>query len=300
VNAHAARVSSVTVAFNPDPARLAEQVQALRGQVDEIIIVDNGSTPPVAGTIAEGADVRHIALGANEGIARGFNAGIAQARAAGAGFVLLLDHDSVPAPGMVARLLAACARHEEAPVAAVGPRVHDAREAREYPFIRFGWLRNAHLRCDAGGADIACDFLISSGSLLPLAALGRLGDFEAGLFIDSVDLEWCCRARSRGFALYGVCGARLDHRLGDRRRAVLNGLRLVVHSPERVYYMTRNRILLYQRPYVPLQWKIKDVFRALAKFTALMMFVAPRAEYLRMTARAIRDALAGRGGKLPG
>jgi rhamnosyltransferase len=300
VNAHAPapRVSSITVAFNPDPVRLAEQVRALRGQVDEIIVVDNGSEPPVAGMISGMAGVRPVALGGNEGIARGFNAGIAQARAGGARFVLLLDHDSVPAPDMVALLLAACARHEGAPLAAVGPRVHDSRDQREYPFIRFGWLANAHLRCGAGDADVACDFLISSGSLVALEALADLGEFEAALFIDSVDLEWCCRARSRGYALYGVCAARLDHRLGDRRRAVLNGVKLVVHSPERVYYMTRNRILLYQRPYVPLKWKIKDLFRVLAKFAALMMFVAPRAEYLRMTGRGIRDALAGRGGKV--
>jgi rhamnosyltransferase len=304
VNAHAPRVASVTVAFNPEPARLAEQVHALRGQVDEIIVVDNGSTPPVAQLLPGLPQVRHVALGGNEGIARGFNAGIAQARAGGAEFVLLLDHDSVPAPGMVALLVAACRRRENVPgappVAAAGPRVNDSRNPREYPFIRLGWLRNGHLRCAAGDAELACDFLISSGSLIPMAALSALGDFDAALFIDSVDLEWCCRARDRGFALYGVCAARLDHRLGDRRRAVLNGLELVVHSPERIYYMTRNRILLYQRPYVPLKWKLKDLLRVLAKFAALMLFVAPRAEYLRMTGRGIRDALARRGGKLGG
>jgi rhamnosyltransferase len=204
---------------------------------------------------------------------------------------------------MVAGLVAACqARTLEGlpPVAAVGPRVADPRDERDFPFIALGWLRNAHQRCaTASDGPIACDFLISSGCLIPTQALDAVGAFDEGLFIDSVDLEWCCRARSRGFALYGVCTARLDHRLGDRRLAVAGGLELVVHSPERLYYMTRNRFLLYRRAYMPLRWKLKDVLRWLAKLAATTLFVAPRGRYLRMTARALRDAMGGRTGPMP-
>jgi len=51
---------------------------------------------------------------------------------------------------------------------------------------------------------------------------------------------------------------------------------------------------------MPLKWKVKDLLRWMAKFSATMMLIAPRAQYLRMTARAIRDALTGRAGKLEG
>ena len=225
------------------------------------------------------------------------------ARERGAEFVLLLDDDSVPTPGMVEELIAACrgrSREEGAlPVAAVGPRVQDSRDPQDYPFIRLGWTHNQHVRCgETPGEVIACDFLISSGSLVPMEAFATVGEFDEGLFIDSVDLEWCCRARNRGFVLYGVCSARLDHRLGDRRQAVLNVLELVVHSPERVYYMTRNRFLLYRRSYMPLKWKLKDFLRWMAKFSATLLLIPPRIEYARMTLRAVRDALAGRSGKL--
>lgn len=302
------RVSSVTVAFDPDPARLEEQLRALGGQVDRIIVVDNGSDPPVEKLVGKfsGLDrerVRIIALPENQGIARGLNAGIAEARAGGAEFVVLLDHDSVPAPDMVELMVASYRRHTAQPgatrIAAMGPRVKDLRDAREYPFIRLGWFRNRHLRCGGPGDEVVdCDFLISSGTLLPVAAFDAVGAFEEGLFIDSVDREWCFRARARGFTLKGVCAAQLDHRLGDHRRCVAGGIELVVHSPTRLYYMTRNRMLLYQRAYVPLKWKLKDFLRVLAKFAATLLLVAPRAEYARMTWWAIRDALARRGGKL--
>jgi rhamnosyltransferase len=296
------RIASITVTFNPDLSRLGEQLAALRGEVDERIVVDNASTPAIGELLArEEGPVHLLALDDNVGVAGAFNIGIGEARRRGADFALLLDHDSIPTPGMVAALVEGYRRSASlsgVPVAAVGPRVVDARDRKPYPFIRLGWTHNAHLHCAADGeAAIACDFLISSGTLVSLEHFDRVGPFDETLFVDSVDLEWCCRARSLGFALYGVCGARLDHWLGDRRREVVRGVALVVHPPQRLYYMTRNRFLLYQRPYMPFKWKVKDILRVAAKFTATMLFLAPRREYCSMSWRALRDAIRGRGGK---
>ena len=304
------RVSSITVTFNPHPERLEEQIASLRGQVDEMIVVDNASEVPVGEILRQCAPreldegrLLLISLPENLGVAHGFNVGIEQARRRASRFALLLDHDSIPTPDMVRLLEAGYRRGVDLAgagrIAAVGPRVNDTRDRREYPFIRLGWLRNRHLRCgDVAGSEIVpCDFLMSSGSLIALDALPAIGEFDETLFIDSVDLEWCCRARARDYALYGVCAAELDHRLGDHRRVFARVIQLVVHSPRRFYYMSRNRFLLYQRPYMPLKWKLKDLLRVTAKFTATMLLVAPRFEYARMMLRAIRDGAARRGGK---
>lgn len=307
-----ARIASVTVAFNPDPVRLATQATALTKQVDEVLIVDNGSSPSVATILARpeiaaqfgaGGAIRVLEIAQNKGIAHAFNHGVDAANKAGARFVVLLDDDSIPAADMVCRLLAAheqaAADHPGDVVAAVGPRIVDPRDAYEYPFIRLGWLYNAHLRHTDGGANlIACDFLISSGSLFAVRALDAIGGFEDALFIDNVDFEWCCRARAGGFLLFGVCDATLDHRLGDERRLIFNRYSLVVHSPSRIYYQTRNRLLLYRRGYVPLKWKLKDMLRMTARFVAIMLFVAPRMEYLRMTLLGTLDGISNRGGQL--
>jgi rhamnosyltransferase len=298
------KTCSVTVAFNPNPARLAEQIAALRGQVGEIVIVDNGSRADVAEQIrvlgaasAAGAAVHVISLADNQGIGSGFNAGIERAESIGCNFILLLDHDSVPAHGMVALLMAA---HGEASargrVAAVGPRIRDSRDHHEFPFIRLGWLHNPRIACASDSGLVSCDFLISSGTLVSFDTLRRVGLFDAGLFIDFVDLEWCCRARALGYSLYGVCGARLEHELGEAPRELWGGMRILVHSPERLYYMTRNRLLLYRRGHVPLKWKLKDIARGALKVATALAFVAPRREYLRMTMAALRDGSRGAGG----
>jgi rhamnosyltransferase len=300
-----ARVASVTVAYHPDPARLATQVAALRAQVDDIVIVDNGSSGALGEAVralqSDAAPAVHvISLADNHGVAMGFNEGIEAAARRGCDFVLLLDHDSIPTPGMVASLLAA---HGEAaargPVAAVGPRVRDTRDRHEYPFIRLGWTHNARVHCEGGAGLVACDFLISSGSLIPMDAYRAVGAFDASLFIDFVDLEWCCRARALGYSLYGSCAARLDHELGDQPRTMPGGVRILVYSPERLYYMTRNRMLLWRRAHMPLRWKLKDVPRGVIKVATTLIFARPRREYLRMTLAALRDAVAGTGGARP-
>lgn len=306
------RIASITVAFNPDPARLAQQLAAVRNQVDEIIIVDNASAPSLANSLdcpeivavlGNAPHIEVVELHENGGIACGFNVGIELARSRGAGFVLLLDHDSIPAADMVSKLVAgyirAIGESGATSVAAVGPQIIDSRDAHEFPFIRLGWLRNQHIRCvDGQESLVACDLLISSGTLIPIDAFDKIGRFDESLFIDNVDLEWCCRARRGQFSLFGVCEAELDHRLGDQRRVVLSQLFIVVHSPLRMYYQTRNRILLYRRGYVPLKWKLKDMLRMAARFVAVILFVAPRLDYLRMTVLAIRDGVANRGGRL--
>ncbi|HUQ29265.1 MAG TPA: glycosyltransferase family 2 protein [Usitatibacter sp.] len=298
------RIASITVAFNPDPSRIAAQVAALRGQVDEIVIVDNGSDAAAAESLralqtTATAQVQLARLAENAGVAGGFNEGIAAALDRGCDYVLLLDHDSVPTPGMVAALLEA---HRQGStrglVAAVGPRVRDSRDGHEFPFIRLGWIHNRRLRCADESGLVECDFLISSGSLISRESVERIGKLDASLFVDYVDLDWCSRARARGYSLYGACGARLQHQLGETPRTVLGGVRVLVHAPERTYYITRNRLLLYRRAHVPLKWKLKDVARALLKLATLLAFVPPRGQHLRMALLAVRDGLLRRGGKL--
>lgn len=303
------RISSITVAFNPDPLRLARQIIALRTQVDKIFLVDNASIPSVqnilrqpdiSALLDETRNVVVITIHENVGVATAFNVGIANAQKLGAEFVLLLDHDSVPAADMVSNLVYGLEHADinDEPIAIVGPRIIDSRDAREYPFIRFGWLRNQHLRGIPGQTPpIACDFLISSGSLVSIDAFNKIGKFDDQLFIDNVDVEWCCRAGAQGFLLYGICAATLDHQLGDHRRMIWNRTYLIVHSPLRMYYQTRNRIMLYRRSYIPLKWSLKDLLRMVARFVATIVFVAPRGQYLRMTMLAIRDGFANRGGR---
>lgn len=296
------KVASVTVAFNPEPERFATQLQMLLAQVNRVIVVDNGSTPAARTLVDAGtaAQITWIEEANNQGIAAALNHGIGAARLAHDDLVLCMDHDSIPEQGMVQQLMGALIKLEQCSkqVAAVGPKIMDRRASVHLPFVRLGWLRNRKMVCSDPDTPIWCDFLITSGSLarLSMFASDAVGSLDESLFIDSVDMEWCYRARAKGYQLFGICQATLDHRLGDERRLVWPGISLVVHSPLRLYYMTRNRIALYRRGYVPLKWKLKDVLRMCAKLASILIFLAPRRSYLSMSVLAARDALRGASG----
>lgn len=298
------RVHAIVVTFNPVLERLALVLEALRPQVEAVVIVDNGSDGeviPWLRTRQAESDVTVHALGENLGIAAALNRGIDHALSRGATHLLLMDHDSIAAPDMVATLLAAeeeLLRHG-VPVAAVGPRFRDASYSAPAPFIRVRGLRVERIRCTDGMQNVEVDYLITSGSLVRAEAIRRVGLMDERLFVDYVDLEWGLRAGAAGFASYGCCAAVLDHQLGDRVQRFL-WREVPVRSPLRHYYLIRNACLLYRRPYVPAGWKFVDGSRLPLKLVYYSLFAAPRRAQIRMMFTGLLHGLMNKGGPYPG
>lgn len=296
-----ASVTAVIVTFRPDLSALHAQLARLRPQVAQAVIVDNASGTEVAAdlqALAHTFKARLLRNRSNLGIAAALNQGIAAARALGATHVLLMDQDSMPAADMVEKLLAALARlQSQETVAAVGPVAEDLRTGEAAPFVRVGFPLN-HKIPAVPGECVYCDFLITSGSLVPLAALDVIGGMDEALFIDNVDMEWSFRARRAGYALHGVGDARMGHRIGDGIRRMALGASFV-HSPLRLYYMMRNRVLLYRRRATPFVWIAQDIPRALLKLLRFSLLVAPRGRNARAMLAGLRDGILGRTGPKP-
>lgn len=294
-------VAAIIVSYNPEPAQLAQRLERIAAQVDYLVLVDNASRPSLRAMLTAQADAQGAVLLKNDdnlGLAAGQRQGIETALALGATFTLLLDQDSLPAPDLVARLLAAYHRlsAEGRQIAGVGPRVLFEPAGRAMPFIRFKPYAALKGRCQGADDLIRTDFLISSGLLTPAWVYASVGLPEDALFIDNIDLEWCFRARHRGFDLYGVCDAVLHHQIGKQTRflsARHSRGPIHIHDPVRQYYQTRNRFLLYGRHYVPWAWKIQDFPRALFKLLYFGLVIPPRREHLRMMGLALWDALRG-------
>ncbi|MGH8182237.1 MAG: glycosyltransferase family 2 protein [Rhodanobacteraceae bacterium] len=284
--------------YRPDLTVLAEQLAVLAAQVARIVVVDNASSDPRLRDVCTAhPGVTLLAQPENQGLARALNAGIAHTRKLDdVSHVLLMDQDSVPAQDMLRNLRAALARLTgDRKVAAVGPCFHDEREAADAPFVRIRFPFNHKLRCDGRCSELRCDFLITSGCLIPLAVLDAVGGMDDALFIDNVDLDWCFRATAAGYALYGVCAARMRHSLGTARHRVPGVPRgVVVHAPRRLFYMMRNRVLLYRRAYTPGRWVAQDLPRLVVKFLLFSLLIAPRRKNLRCMLAGLRAGIVGR------
>lgn len=294
---------AAVITFRPDVPLLRKVISSTQGQVGQILIFDNASVDSDLDAYLgelDASPVEVIRSPTNIGLAAAMNRAADHARKLGYTHLLLLDQDSEPERNMVQVLrLALDELGQTYQVAAVGPQFRDRRTGHVAPFVRIGFPTSTKL-VGAPGQRVECDFLISSGTLLPLSSLDRVGSMDEGLFIDNVDLEWCFRARHHGMRLFGICDAQMKHSIGDAVRPsrwVQGGIK--IHSPIRLYYITRNRVLLYRRKETPGVWIAQDVPRLVLKFISTLMFLKPRRDYLRSMARGLLDALCGRTGPMP-
>ena len=179
-----------------------------------------------------------------------------------------------------------------------------ATAVAQFPFVRLGWLHNQKmlLRALAAIADLVrfSDHFGHPSSASSVFADDAVGPATTS-HSSSTASTWngaIAHGRAKATWLYGACDA--IARPSPGRRTGVNGagpdVSLIVHSPLRLYYMTRNRIALYRRSYVPLKWKLKDVLRMCAKLISILIFLAPRRRYLSMSVLAARDALRGASG----
>jgi rhamnosyltransferase len=284
-------VAAAIVVYRPDPRRLGDVVAAVSGQVNELVLIANDGAP---WSCALPANATLAVQGKNVGLGAAYNRAAEWARRRGAAHLLLLDQDSVPAPGMVKALADALERPGR--IAAAGPLWRDSRTGEDGFFVRHAPWGTRKYRPRAGEV-AAVDFLISSGSLIPLAALDEIGPFDEDLFIDHVDSDWTLRARAKGYRLCGVADARLDHTIGESTMSIwLSGPKLSFfsYSPDRNYYLVRNSIAMWRRPYVSWRWVLHDVCRTIAITSLHVLCVTARGERLRAINRAVRDAV-GRG-----
>lgn len=291
------KIVAVVVAYNPDLERLDQQFKALLPQVASVVVVDNGTGHVLISWIRKWFPdrVHYISLNGNKGIGLAQNIGIKKAKALEATHVLLMDHDSVPDQYMVRCLRDAILGLPL--VGAVGPFHYDGRrQPTRSPFVRRVGLSMRRVRCDEHQNQVEVDHLIASGCLVPMHIFDNCGTLREDFFIDFVDIEWSLRVQRGGYRLYGVCSARLEHRIGHDPVFFL-GRDYVSHPPERYYYHVRNAILVFRLRWVSVAWKVASAWRLLLR-TGFYLVVPPRRfEYLKYAVHGFIDGVLGRSGK---
>ncbi|MDX9819066.1 MAG: glycosyltransferase family 2 protein [Desulfococcus multivorans] len=296
-----AHIVAIVVTYHPQISALECLLNVLDEQVDSIVLVDNGSGLYLAEFIASRRKPKEflITLGANFGVAAAHNAGIEWARRNGKRYVVLFDQDSVPAPDMISHLISALHKltDQGIRVAAVGPSYQDIRNIKHPSFIKARGFQVNKIECRSPFRIVESDVIISSGSLIPLSTLEEVGGPLDELFIDQVDMEWCFRAKSKGYSVFGVCDAMLHHSLGESPKNFL-GRKFVHQSPLRHYYIFRNAVWLLFKKHTPPSWKFLFIRSIFFRFIVYVCLISPRAAYFKMMTKGILHGLNGCLGKL--
>ena len=305
MNSQVSSVCAVVITYHPDLESLKTLLASLASQVMQIVIVDNGSSESLELFAASQKHITNLvvlSLGENFGIGHAQNVGIEYAQNSCVDYVALFDQDSCPEPDMIQSLCVAASELQAAgtQLAAVAPCYKDTKGGVLSTFVRVGLFGFKRTSLVQNSGPVEADFLISSGSLIPISTIFDIGGVDASLFIDHVDTEWCFRAKAKGYKLFGVPNAIMLHSLGDHRIRFwfLRWRTVPYHSPFRYYYMFRNSIILQRRSYMPLNWKVADLGRCLRAFVFFGLFSSSRGACLKMMLRGLRDGIAGKISKM--
>lgn len=193
----------------------------------EIVYVDNASRDGAADRVrAAYPDVHVLPQTENLGFARGHNVGFAYALARGAAFVMMINTDTVVAPDMVERWLAAW--RAEPAVGIWVPKIYYHSEPRAI------WSAGARFRRfppvivmrrtdgpDDGryDTDRALDFATTCALGFPRRFLEETGLLDPNYFLFYDDYDLCLRARAAGFAIRFAPDVKIWHKVSKSTRA---------------------------------------------------------------------------------
>lgn len=268
-------IVAVCPIYNP-PSDLAQRLTQFSAQVTSVIVVDDGSTAPVA---LEG--MRVIRLAQNCGIAAALNIGVSQAAKSGAQYVVTIDQDSEFPSDYVAQLVACRRRAEDQ---GLRPAVVGA--------VEFSGLRHAGQFHD--GVMVVAES-IQSGAMFDIAALSTVDGFDESLVIDGVDTDICLRMQDAGFDVV-VAPVAFGHQLGEGHFVSLLGREVwsSKHPPFRRYYITRNGLLLLRRH---TRRHPKWAAVSARRLTVATLLAVREAEQRSAVRHGLVDALHGRRGQ---
>jgi len=253
----APRVAVLIIAWN----RVDELVTCLESFpcVDypnyEVIVIDNGSEDATVPVVRERFPwVTLIANEKNRGYVGGSNQGFRHALEHAADYVFVLNQDTKMTPSVLGELVSVM--QSDAKIAAAGAKnllmENPTLTWGRYGIITWGPMlvhtvgRFAPDHSEPSPKDV--EWLIGNGLMLRCAALQQVGVFDEEFFHLNEDVEWCTRARHKGYRVVYVDSAAILHKgssSGDTRKAVV-----FMYG----YFIGRNAIMFARRYAGPLQW----------------------------------------------
>jgi rhamnosyltransferase len=293
-------ICAVVVTYNPDSFFFKEVIARLCKQTDKVIVVDNHSNNfAEVEAAAHALSAECIAMPENTGIAHAQNVGIAHGIEQNARYILFMDQDTTLPDGAVDDLHDTCRDLETKgiKVGSIGHAYRDTHDGKlNLPAKAQGHRLIRQTINPASDTLIETDFVIASGSLIPVSTLRDVGFMDEALFIDLVDVEWGLRALSYGYKNFQSLRKIMTHTLGSGRLNFL-GRSISLHTPIRDYYVMRNSLLMLRRKYIEPGWKLYFFKRVFPFFIVFGFFADQKKTRLGFMTRGIIDGILNRGGK---
>jgi rhamnosyltransferase len=224
------KIIGIVTSYYPNLIDLEKNITSYLAWIDRLIIWEN--TPKEDSNIErlitqlnnDKIEVR--STGVNEYLANPFNQCIIWAQKEGYTHLLTMDQDSCFAPNHFEQYIESIKHNQNSNVAVFGPSIHFNANSSD----RFEEVSH----------------VIISGAVFPIDSLSVVGFFNEDLVIDVIDMEYCFRARKKGYKVIRINSVYLEHSLGYRHKH-WTGITLSPYSAQRTYYYIRNTLWLWKQ-----------------------------------------------------
>lgn len=221
-----------------------ESLQKLTYPNYEIIIVDNASIDGSPQLIKEKyPDVTLIQNETNLGFAEGNNVGIRYALGKGAGYIFLLNNDTIVDEGILGHLVGVA--ESDSTIGILGPKIYYYERPNEIWFAGglIDWKTGLSIHIgknylDEGQFDEvkAVDYITGCALFVKAEVCQRVGLMDPRFFLYYEETDWCARTKRAGYKIVFVPQAKVWHRI-----SVTTGGK---KSALGYYYYARNKLLL--------------------------------------------------------
>lgn len=271
-------VNAVIVTYNPDLDVLNANIASVLSQTDSVFIVDNGSSSVNWDDIRLDGKIQIVRLEENFGIGYAQNIGMKLSVSKKAEWTVILDQDTVLPANYVTDVLD---RISGLPDVGIASGRFIDRNQNDFEM----------LNCPSD-VEVVND-IIASGNIVKNDAWSIVGGFNEELFIDYVDFEFDYRLISKGFKIYLINAVTFDHAIGDSVKntplmsfLLLKGRYIFDHSPMRMYYMNRNRLVVRSK-YPEYGSPINMLIREILNLREIFLFNSPRTQKIYWAVRGI-------------
>lgn len=288
-------VCAIIVTYQTKIVQFKKNLKIHQENFKQIIIVNNSLEIDLSQF--QSKQVTLINNAENIGLSVGLNIGIKEAKRLGFNLVALFDQDTEIPLNFTQKMLQYMNAYQgDKPVAVYAPIFYNHiinETSKHINFKRFRLVRGRVMEDDYAFPH----YVITSGSVIPIDLFDNVGLMLEELFIDFVDIEWCLRARRKGYKVVAMNKVKIYHHLGDYGIHLM-GNSYAIHSPLRMYYYFRNSLYLYRISEVDWNWRMVDASRNLFRFLFYMLFVKNRSKYFKYIIKGCYHGLIKKMGKL--
>lgn len=236
------KIGAVIISFNPDLDVLRANVDSLKKQVSQIVIVDNGSRNiNEINQLVKNDNINFIYEGKNVGIAQATNDAFSYFQKENYKWIITMDQDSVLPDQAINKYLKYTHRVTGLIASIQKPIKEMTINGRRVTLSKEGTVEYPS-KIDKSRK------IIASGSLISVEAWKLVGGFDEELFIDAVDFDFNMKLLEAGFSVEQI-NIEMKHKLGSPVSKIIFGRTIYSfnHSAFRKYYIARNSLIMAKR-----------------------------------------------------